>query len=514
MLIKVNGLTYFRETKYFCCVKNLKNHLSLVLIVSSIVLLLLLQVFWIRSSYENEVADLRNECNTVFKNTIFQLRDSVFFSNIQPSMDSMAMIIRNEKISISNSKSLDSIFVGDRTKGVQVFMSSAIDNDSVLNLIKPFANKFKNDKNKSRNFTIRIEARTLNMDTLKKYFRKNLSQSNIQSPILVEEIKFSPFKFRGMLPPLPRNFAEPGEYQIPSITRSIFSDTLSTEPTRLNPGKWYLASLTDVRLTILKKITPQIIFSLFLLIVTSIAFIVLYKGLRAQQRLMELKNDFISNMTHELKTPVTTVGVAIEALKNFNGIENRELTQEYLTIAQNELGRLSLLTDKILKTAIFENKGVDFQPESVDLEKIIEQVKGSMKLLFEKNKAIVSVEKTGSDFKLQGSTVHLTNVVYNLLDNALKYSRENPEIKIKLKESGNNITLSVQDNGIGISSDHKKKIFEKFFRVPTGDVHNSKGYGLGLSYVDSVVKAHKGTIALESEINEGSIFIIQLSSKS
>ncbi|MFN8890291.1 MAG: sensor histidine kinase, partial [Cyclobacteriaceae bacterium] len=248
----------------------------------------------------------------------------------------------------------------------------------------------------------------------------------------------------------------------------------------------------------------------FLSTLTIGAFIVMYKSIRAQQRLAELKNDFISNMTHELKTPVTTVGVAIEALKNFNGIENKELTDEYLTIAQNELNRLSLLTDKILKTAIFENKGVDFQPENVHFDQIIDQVLTSMKLVFEKNKAIVSFEKIGSHFELRGGQVHLTNVIYNLLDNALKYSGENAMIEIRLHEMGHELKLSVTDNGIGIAPEYKKKIFEKFFRVPSGDVHNSKGYGLGLSYVDSVIKAHHGKLVVESEIGKGSTFTIVL----
>jgi signal transduction histidine kinase len=225
---------------------------------------------------------------------------------------------------------------------------------------------------------------------------------------------------------------------------------------------------------------------------------------------MELKNDFISNITHELKTPVTTVGVAIEALKNFKGLNNPELTTEYLDIAQNELNRLNILTDKILKTAIFENKGVEFNPEPVDMEKLVEQVLGSMKLVLEKQGAHVHVEKEGQDFQLMGGLVHLTSVIYNLLDNAMKYSPVDPKIIISLKSEGNKITLSIKDHGIGIAPEHRKRVFEKFFRVPTGDVHNIKGYGLGLSYVESVVKSHKGTIEVESEPGKGSNFIITL----
>jgi signal transduction histidine kinase len=204
------------------------------------------------------------------------------------------------------------------------------------------------------------------------------------------------------------------------------------------------------------------------------------------------------------------VGVAIEALKDFQGINNPTLTNEYLGIAQNELNRLSLLADKILKTAIFENKGIEFKPEPIEMDKLIEQVLTSMKLVVEKQDAKVSFEKQGRDFSLSGGRVHLTSVVYNLVDNALKYSLINPEIIITLQEAGSKIVLSVKDNGIGIPAEYQKKVYEKFFRVPTGDVHNIKGYGLGLSYVESVVSSHKGTIELESKPALGSCFVITL----
>lgn len=365
-------------------------------------------------------------------------------------------------------------------------------------------------KDGAQNFTIRIAADSLNLDSLKNHFKKNLYEVDITTPILVERLKLTPFHFQGTPPTLPRHFEGPGEFTITIKNKSIFSDTLHTEPVSLNPGQLYIASLVDVRLTVLKKITPQILFSAFLTLLTAAAFIMLYRSLKAQQRLMALKNDFISNITHELKTPVTTVGVAIEALKSFKGLDNPKLTQEYLDIAQNELNRLSILTDKILKTAIFENKGVEFNAESLELDKLVEQVLSSMKLVFEKQRANVQFQKIGSDFHLNGGSVHLTSVVYNLLDNALKYSPSQPEISIVLTEKQDHLILTIKDNGIGIAQEYKKKVFEKFFRVPTGDVHNIKGYGLGLSYVESVVKSHKGTIELESESGKGSCFIIRL----
>jgi two-component system phosphate regulon sensor histidine kinase PhoR len=297
--------------------------------------------------------------------------------------------------------------------------------------------------------------------------------------------------------------------QQPMERFNIYSDTVKTDMVRLNPMHRYSASLFNIQSSLLREISPQILFSLFLTLITGGSFIVLYRSLRAQERLMEMKNDFINNISHELKTPVATVSVAIEALRNFNGLENPRLTDEYLSIAQNELARLTLMTDKILKTTIFEKKGITLTQEVVDLELIVQQVLNSCKLLFERQGASVTFVKEGTHFVIQGNEAHLTNVVFNLLDNALKYSRINPVIIVTLRQLGGSVRLIVEDNGIGIAPEFQKKIFEKFFRVPTGDVHNAKGYGLGLSYVASVMRSHGGSIQVKSQVANGSIFTLE-----
>jgi two-component system, OmpR family, phosphate regulon sensor histidine kinase PhoR len=219
----------------------------------------------------------------------------------------------------------------------------------------------------------------------------------------------------------------------------------------------------------------------------------------------------VSNVTHELKTPISTVSVAIEALSNFNVLQNPAQTKEYLEISKNELNRLTILVDKVLKMSIFEQKDLALKTEPINFKSLIENVLATMKLQFEKYHAQVDFDFTGNHFSLEGDAIHLTNVVYNLLENALKYSSE-PIISIRLAEENQSICLKIQDNGIGISEEYLPKIFDKFFRVPTGNVHNTKGYGLGLSYVKSVVEKHKGTIAVTSKTGTGSCFIINLPS--
>lgn len=264
---------------------------------------------------------------------------------------------------------------------------------------------------------------------------------------------------------------------------------------------------------LLKKIGWPIAFSIFMVLLTGFSFVFLYRNLRNQQRLTELKNDFINNITHELKTPIATVGVAIEALKNFNAIDNPERTKEYLDISGLELKRLSILVDKVLKQSMFEKKDMELEKEKFDLKQLVDETLRSMQLQFERVGADVNFISKGENFSIMADRLHITSVVYNLLDNALKYSNKTPTIHVVLNDIDKNIMLSVADNGIGISVAYINKVFDKFFRVPHGNIHNIKGYGLGLSYVAQVVKGHGGTIKVESTEGKGSKFTISLPKK-
>jgi two-component system phosphate regulon sensor histidine kinase PhoR len=260
---------------------------------------------------------------------------------------------------------------------------------------------------------------------------------------------------------------------------------------------------------LLKQIIQPILFSILLLGITILSFVLLYRSLLKQRRLAAMKNEFISNITHELKTPIATVGVAIEALKNFNAIDNPQRTKEYLDISSNELQRLGLLVDKVLKLSMFEKKEVELKFETMNLKEVVDEVVSSLKLQLEKYRARVDITSHG-DVNIQGDRLHLLSVVFNLVDNSIKYSKEEPSIQIDLKERGDEVALSITDNGIGMAAEYKDKVFDKFFRIPHGDTHNAKGYGLGLSYVSQVIQKHSGTIAVESETGIGTKFTITI----
>jgi two-component system, OmpR family, phosphate regulon sensor histidine kinase PhoR len=263
----------------------------------------------------------------------------------------------------------------------------------------------------------------------------------------------------------------------------------------------------DFQYTIFKAIYPETLFALFVLCMIGVSFWLIYRSFLQQKYLIALKNDFISNVTHELKTPIATVGVAIEALNSFNALDNPSRTKEYLDISKSELNRLTLLVDKVLKMAVFEQGNPQLNIETFDLFDLTQGILSTLKLQFEKYDATVSLEKKGEDFSINADKTHITSVIYNLLDNALKYGGEKPVIHITLQSLIHQFfSFSVRDKGAGIPPQYQDKIFEKFFRIPTGDVHTTKGHGLGLSYIKSVIEQHKGKINVDSEEGKGCIF--------
>jgi two-component system phosphate regulon sensor histidine kinase PhoR len=261
---------------------------------------------------------------------------------------------------------------------------------------------------------------------------------------------------------------------------------------------------------IMTRMYGQVLVSLFMTGMVILAFRFMYKSLKDGQRIALLKNEFISNMTHELKTPVATVSVAIEALKNFSAMDDPKRTREYLDISAAELNRLSLLIDKVLRINMFEADKLQMESQTIDLARLTTEVVQSQQLQADKQGATITWQQPALAVTVTGDRLHLMSVLYNLLDNALKYCDKIPLIEISLEQSGNHILWKVKDNGPGIAAEYRTKVFEKFFRVPQHDRHDVKGYGLGLSYVHEVVQKHGGHIKVESEPGKGCTFIVTL----
>ncbi|HRG38290.1 MAG TPA: HAMP domain-containing sensor histidine kinase [Bacteroidia bacterium] len=229
-----------------------------------------------------------------------------------------------------------------------------------------------------------------------------------------------------------------------------------------------------------------------------------------QKKLSEIKNDFISNMTHEFKTPISTISLACEVLSDKTVEKSPERVNNYVKMIGDENKRLSLLVENILQTAILDKGQFKLKIQSIDIHTLIEQTITNIKLQVENKEGEISVQLNAEKSIVNADRVHVTNIIFNLIDNALKYTYEKPNIKISTRNAMDGILISVKDNGIGISKENQRRIFDTMYRVPTGNIHNVKGFGLGLSYVKAVVEKHGGSISVESELEKGSEFTVYI----
>ena len=227
-----------------------------------------------------------------------------------------------------------------------------------------------------------------------------------------------------------------------------------------------------------------------------------------QKKLADIKNDFINNMTHEFKTPISTISLAVEVMKDNEVKKDSSKMSRYLNIIQDENRRLGSQVEKVLQMALLDKGEVKLRLGEVDVHETIEQVLTNLSVQIEQKNGVVNLELEAENPAIEADEVHLTNIIYNLLDNANKYSPENPEITIRTENVGNSLKISILDKGIGMTKEQIIRIFERFYRVPTGNLHDVKGFGLGLSYVKKMVESHNGQISVESKLGEGSKFEI------
>lgn len=249
-------------------------------------------------------------------------------------------------------------------------------------------------------------------------------------------------------------------------------------------------------------------FSSVVLLVVIVFFAYTLFVILKQKRLSEIQKDFINNMTHEFKTPIATIALSTEVLKSPDIIRQPERLLSYATIIENENKRLKQHVERVLQMAKLDKESIELKKEPVHLHDVVQEVTRGMSNAIAEKKIELDLDLQAAEPVIEADKLHTTNVVYNLLDNAIKYSGENPKIWISVKQAEKHIVLEVKDNGIGVKEDDQKKIFDKFFRVPTGNVHNVKGFGLGLNYVRQIVDAHRGRITLKSHLGEGCTFRI------
>lgn len=303
-----------------------------------------------------------------------------------------------------------------------------------------------------------------------------------------------------------------GEIKKEPIASDIITYVLfpNDPPSKLNYLKVYFPTKGDYISSSVTFIVPSVLFSLILLVTFIFTIYIVFR----QKRLSEMKNDFINNMTHELKTPVSTISLAAQMLKDSDITKSPDVFKHISGVINDETKRLGFLVEKVLQMSLFERQKAAFKLKEVDANDLVISVANTFVLKVEKYDGSLDIDLQATDSSIYVDEMHITNVLFNLMDNAVKYRR--PEVPLTLmvrtwNDNNGKLQISVEDNGIGIKKEYLKKVFDRFFRVPTGNVHDVKGFGLGLAYVRKIIEDHKGTIRAEmGPGNVGTKFIITL----
>lgn len=272
----------------------------------------------------------------------------------------------------------------------------------------------------------------------------------------------------------------------------------------------YQLVIPSITRSVIYQLRYFLLSNLIMILIITFAFYFLLRFIRMQHLFTQARIGFISNMTHEFKTPVSTVSLALESIVKYNLHSDKEKLYEYIHMSKIELERLNFMIEKVLNLHTNEGVAIALQTEEVNLPLLIQEVISSLALQCRKRRAHISFENSTEQLLVLGDKIHLSNVFFNVLDNALKYSVKDPLIQITCQLKGKLIILAVKDNGIGIDPIYHKRIFDRFFRVPTFDIHNIKGTGLGLHYVQEIIDRHDGAISVQSNTGTGSTFFIQL----
>jgi signal transduction histidine kinase len=297
--------------------------------------------------------------------------------------------------------------------------------------------------------------------------------------------------------------------QLPALTRWLASDTgkefvfrdqeiTGNTALQVQGYGWVLG----------KQLLPQVLFSGTLVLLTALAFLLSYRNMRRQMVFAAQKDDFISNISHELKTPVATTKVALEALSNFNALNDPVRSAQYLQMANWEMDRLESMIQRVMDTMQTEQDALAMNMEVLALQEVVSEITSTLQPVLDSKNIMLHWNIKEKGLKVLADKIHLRGLLYNLLDNAIKYGRS--LIEIGIARDGDNAIVRIADNGEGIAPGYRHKVFEKFFRIPSGNQHNIKGHGLGLAYAQAVAKAHGALLRLEPEQGRGAVFTLIL----
>jgi two-component system phosphate regulon sensor histidine kinase PhoR len=278
----------------------------------------------------------------------------------------------------------------------------------------------------------------------------------------------------------------------------------------LVPEEVMVVVVPDVKHIVFRELRLMLAGAILFTLILIAAFYVTVSALLRQKKLSEIKNDFINNMTHEFKTPLATISLAVDALRTEKVAQDREKGQYFTGIIKEENKRMNKQVETILQAALMDRQEIQLNKRPVRVHAVVEQVLENFDLQFQNKNGHAELNMNAKNDEIMADEVHFTNLINNLVDNAVKYSKDNLTLRISTINTAKGIQIKIEDNGIGMTKESIKRIFEKFYRVHTGNLHNVKGFGLGLSYVKTIVDAHHGKIKVDSTLGKGTSFTIDM----
>ena len=344
-----------------------------------------------------------------------------------------------------------------------------------------------------RDIRDRVDARLLD----------SLMQATFRADGLPQPLAYGVFDEAGQRIPLSTDV--PGQEQ--ALATTPYQELLFRHD--LASGGYHLrVVVADQHAAIWRGLRPQLFISGLFIVLIVVVFVLTLRTILRQKRISDIRNDLVNNLTHELKTPISTIGLACEAISDPSVPKTEQQVRTFVGMIRDENKRLGSLVENVLQSAVLASGHMVLKPVDLDLHTLITDVVRSSTILVSRRSGRIELDLQADIHHVQGDRIHLTNVLYNLIDNAVKYTQQEPRIRIATRSNDEGVTVSVGDNGIGIASSEQRKIFDRLYRVPTGNIHNAKGFGLGLSYVRTVVERHRGRIRLDSTPGQGSTFHI------
>jgi signal transduction histidine kinase len=436
--------------------------------------IIIFQIYWISNSYDLHNKTFRNEVNTALGEVLNLETEENIIGHILEMQDSASEPIVIETYRIAQQSDSLNINYKEGSLKDSISIKQRDLNRIVGKVFQSLA-------------TIHPE-----LPVISAKYEKILKERNITTPFILGFSKNDTvFDLTG---------GTPGQFR--------FAQAVQKLPGINTNNEMVLAFFPDSRSFLLNRMWITLFASVFFVLLIAGSFFYMLAMLIRQKKLSEIKNDFVNNMTHELKTPIATVSAAMEALVQFDALDDRNKSLKYIDLSRRELTRLSGMVENVLRISTFEKQRLVLFKETFNISQILEETAQKFILQYP-GKVEFQFNLKGPGY-IHADKFHIQNIINNLYDNAVKYSGSSAVLEIGCYRENEFVVVVVRDHGMGISKEQQKHIFDKFYRVPTGDLHAVKGFGLGLAYVRQIAEAHGGTVGVKSQLGAGSEFTVAL----